>query len=417
MTVKSTAALFSISLFLTVNFVFAKSYGGVEYTGQFEKTLVPNTEEFERVISKPTASEQWKSFISDADSKVTTAKLFNPSTGESSILSILIDGEDEDFNPVIFIDVNADNSLTPDEKFSLKRLKSDNPYLWEATISLGVKDGFFTACSIYLRYFKSVTLDKMSPGERLLTQSTEVFARGGVDVKGRKVLVQYEYKADSKKVNPQTGWLGMDIDGNGDIDMDNLSFEAAKADNESVVFKIGDTYLSTKKADISKNQIVIREHEAKEYKRLELSIGKEFPDFTFTDYEGNKKKFSDFRGKFVLLDVWGFWCPPCRKELPYIREAYKRFQGRNLEIVGLNTDEGDAVDVKQTMRTNDMKWTVAKFESVVDFLRSGLRINSFPTTLLISPQGKIISMSREERDELDLRGQDLLKSLDKTLPR
>ena len=260
-----------------------------------------------------------------------------------------------------------------------------------------------------MRYFKSVKTDKMGPGDRLITQSTEVLARGTVDIKGRKVMFQYAMPAGEKTVNPQEGWLGVDTDGDGNIDMDNLSPEAAKADAEAVVFRVGDMYLSTKKADIAKNQIVIREHDAKEYKRLELGIGKPFPEFAFTDFDGKKRKISEFRGKFVLLDIWGFWCGPCRRELPYIKEAYKRFQGRNLEIVGLNTDEDYTVEsMKKGLNDNGMTWTNAKFDSVVDFLRSGLRVSSFPTTFLISPEGKILSMSRAERDEPDLRGHDLL---------
>jgi thiol-disulfide isomerase/thioredoxin len=210
----------------------------------------------------------------------------------------------------------------------------------------------------------------------------------------------------------------MDGDGDGKVDMDNLSPEAAKANNEVVIFRVGDMYLSTKKADAEKNQIVLRQHEAKEYKRLELYIGKEFPEFTFSDFDGKKRKFSEFRGKYVLLDIWGFWCPPCRKELPYIREANRRFGNRNLQVIGLNTDEDLTIDsMKKALKDNGMIWTQGQFESVVDFLRVGLRINSFPTTFLISPEGKIISMSRQERDEPDLRGEDLLESLDEVLPK
>ena len=235
--------------------------------------------------------------------------------------------------------------------------------------------------------------------------------------KGRKVIVQYALPAGEKKVNPQQGWLGVDIDGDGAIDMDNLSPEAARADAEAVVFRVGDTYLSTKKADVSKNQIVMRENDAKDYKRFELSMGKLFPEFNFIDFEGKKRKISEFRGKYVLLDIWGFWCGPCRKELPYIREAHKRFQGRNLEIVGLNTDEDFTIEsMKKGLKDSGMTWTNAKFASVVDFLRVNLRITSFPTTFLISPEGKILSMSRQERDEPDLRGKDLLDSLDEVLP-
>jgi thiol-disulfide isomerase/thioredoxin len=117
-----------------------------------------------------------------------------------------------------------------------------------------------------------------------------------------------------------------------------------------------------------------------------------------------------------LLDIWGVWCPACREELPYLRESYKRFQPRNFEIVSLNTDTAFTPDqVRDWLTKNGMTWTQAEFSSVLDFIKK-MRISSFPTTMLISPEGKILSMSRNDRKELDLRGKYLLETLDKILP-
>jgi thiol-disulfide isomerase/thioredoxin len=384
-----------------------------EFVGQFETSLVPNVEEWEQLVFSPAPAGLGKDAGAfEPDTHMTTAKLLDPVTGESGVVALLVEEEDED--PVIFVDLNDDNRISASEKFVLKAV--ENPYLFEGTVVIPSKGGFFTSRSIAVQYFKSIKTGKMTDDDRLIRQTSEVMARGTVDVNGRKVAVQYAL-VEKKKVNPREGWLGVDTDGDGKVDMDNLSPEAAKADNEAVIFRVGGVYLSTKKADVEKNQIVLRDHEAKEYKRFELHMGREFPEFSFSDFDGKKRKFSEFRGKYVLLDIWGFWCPPCRKELPYIREAQKRFAGRNLEVVGLNTDADFTVDsMKKALKENGMIWTQARFDSVVDFLRLNLRISSFPTTFLIAPDGKILSMSRHERKEPDLRGADLLESLDEILP-
>ncbi len=403
-----------ICLFLTVQ-VFSNVRGDNEYVGQFDTTLIADAENLERVVFKFSPINNLKSSkVFSETAHMTTNRLLNP-TGQASLVAILVEEEDE--KPLIFVDLNADNSFGDDEKFVFKREKSDNPYLMITTINVPVKNGFFTSCPIFLRLFRQYQTAKMTAADRLLQQSTGVLARGTIDVKGKKVLVQYAYSFEDKKITPEKGWLGIDADENGEIDMDKLSPEAARADSETIIFRVGQTYLSTKKADVGKNQIVMREHQAKEYKRTELNIGKELPDFSFVDLSGKKRKFSEFRGKYVLLDFWGFWCLPCREEMPYLREAYKRFQSRNLEIVGMNTDDFTPESIKKSLAENGMNWTQARQDSFTELKDFQFRIESFPTTFLIAPDGKILSMSRRDRGEPDLRGKDLLTTLDEILPK
>lgn len=405
-------ALFS--LFLTVS-LFAKMPADGEFIGQFDTTLAANTEDFERIIFKNASAASFKNFGVKEDAQTSLSRLYNPQTGRASVTSLLVEYEDE--NPVIFVDLNEDKNFTDDEKFPLKKELEKNPYLWNATINLPVKNGFFTAASIFVRYFREVEIEEMSEGDRLITQSTDVFARGTVDIKGKKIAVQYEYDFESKKISPQKGWLGVDTNEDGKVDMDSLSFEAAKATDETVIFRVGNMYVSTQKVDLKQNQIIMREHAAKDYKRIELEIGKELPDFEFVDLDGKKRRFSEFRGKYVIIDFWGLWCPACRDEIPYLRESYKRYKSRNFEILGMNTDPFSASQIKEVLNKSDIKWTQAKLESIGDLLNVTLRIESFPTTFLVSPEGKLLSMSRHERDELDLRGEDLLDTLDKILPK
>jgi thiol-disulfide isomerase/thioredoxin len=406
-------------LFSGVASFAAVAAAGDEFNGQLEAALVANTENFEKVIFKYAAPASVSSESSfEQSAQLARGRLYDPQTGSATVAALLVDEEDEEKKPSIFVDLDGNGNFSNREKFEFQQAEKDNPYLWNVTVNLPVKDNFFTACPLFLQYFKSVRVEKMSEGDRLLTQSTEVLARGRVDVKGKKILAQYAYSFEDKKITPQKGWLGVDGNEDGAIDMDELSPEAAKADDETIVFRVGQTYLSTKKVDLAKNQIVMREHAAKDYQRIELSLGKEFPDFAFVDLGGKKRRFSEFRGKYILLDVWGFWCPPCRREMPFLREAGKRFKSRNLEIVGLNTDVEMPLDVlKKNLEVNDLKWTQAQLESVFDLINKQLRIESFPTTFLIAPDGKILSMSRHLRGEPDLRGKDLLETLDEILPK
>ncbi len=59
------------------------------------------------------------------------------------------------------------------------------------------------------------------------------------------------------------------------------------------------------------------------------------PDFSLITLDGEEIRLSDMRGKVVMVDFWFSWCPPCRAEAPELVEAYKKYQGPDVEFVGV----------------------------------------------------------------------------------
>lgn len=390
----------------------ARAAADKEYTGKLDAELKPNRDELDEIIFKPIRDFSKVKFATPIEegSNVTAGRLYHPPQDKSTILTLLV--EPEDGEPYLYADLNLDNVMADNERFALKQEEKDSPYLWTVTLNLPLQGVLFPSYPIYVRYLKDVQWDKMKEGERMLQQSKTAFARGMVDIEGHKTLVQYAYTGQSKKISTTNGWLGVDGDGDGEIVMHTLSPEAADAHEETVVFRVGQAYVSTKRVDVEKNEIVLRANQASDYKRVELRVGGELPDFAFTDFNGKKRKLSEFRGKYVLVDFWGLWCPACRDELPYLKTAYSRFQPRGLEILGMNTDENVSW-VKSQLKANGLMWTQASLESIKDVV-IGYRVSSFPTTMLIGPDGKIISLS--QKNQPDLRGRDLLETLDQILP-
>jgi thiol-disulfide isomerase/thioredoxin len=387
-----------------------------EYTGKFEPKLVADPENREQVIFKPLRDLSKYKFAKapESDSTITAGRLYHAPSDKSAILALLVEPEGED--PYLFADLDLNNAFDERERFELKADEDDHPSILQATINLPLKEGPFQSFPLLVRYLKNVRWDEMKEDERLVLESRAAFARGLVDIQGKKTLVQYDYNPRSKKISATTGKLGVDSDGDGQIDMDPFSSEAAETVDEVVVFRVGNNYVSTKRADTEKNEIVLKSHPASDYKRIELKMGGEIPDFEFTDFNGKKRKLSEFRGKYLLIDFWGMWCGPCRRELPYLKAAYSRYQARGFEILGMNTDDAEIISqVKSALEKNGMNWTQAKRESIKNVIRN-LRIHTYPTTLLLNPEGKIISFNNVRKGEPELRGRELLQSLHEILP-
>jgi thiol-disulfide isomerase/thioredoxin len=387
----------------------AAAASDTEYTGKLEPELAANTEDFDQVIFKPLRDASKLKFATPPEegAKLTAGRLYHPPSDKSAILAVLVEPEGDE--PYIYADLDLSNSFEASERFPLERGEDDNPYILRATLKVPMKGALFESFPVVVEYFKDVQWDEMKEGERLVLQTKEAFARGYVDLAGKKTLVQYGFNAQSRKVNTTNGPLGVDADGDGKVDMDRFSPEAADAQDETVVFHVGEHYVSTKRVDLDKNLIVMREHPASDYKRVEVRVGSEVPDFTFTDFNGKKHKLSEFRGKYVLLDFWALWCGPCRREIPYQRMAYSRFQARGFEILGMNNDE-DPAPVKAVLAHNQINWPQATRDSIHE-IEARYRVRLFPSSLLIDPEGKVAVVNQHK-----LRGQDLLKSLDELLP-
>ncbi len=111
------------------------------------------------------------------------------------------------------------------------------------------------------------------------------------------------------------------------------------------------------------------------------------PDFAFTSLEGEHISSEDLRGKVVLIDFWGTWCPPCVESVPELRNIYKRYaKDGNFTILGISSDDDED---DQTWRDftvkNNMVWP--QYRDKDHRILQAFRIRAFPTYILIDHEG------------------------------
>ena len=118
-------------------------------------------------------------------------------------------------------------------------------------------------------------------------------------------------------------------------------------------------------------------------------------NFTLMSSHGSDISLSDYKGRFVLLNFWATWCPPCVKEMPALNVLHNKLSSNNgLQVVGVHVGPALAT-VKQFLKDKPVD-----FDIVIDknMALSGWQVSGLPTTFLISPSGKIIYKAVGERE-------------------
>ena len=66
------------------------------------------------------------------------------------------------------------------------------------------------------------------------------------------------------------------------------------------------------------------------------------PTLSGTTLDGKKLALSDYHGKVVVVNVWGSWCGPCRREAPALEETFTKYRSKGVQFLGINTRDDNA---------------------------------------------------------------------------
>jgi len=144
--------------------------------------------------------------------------------------------------------------------------------------------------------------------------------------------------------------------------------------------------------DNCSNEEYISEIQESLIKWEKLLKGNPAPDFSYPDIKNNIVSLSDFRGKYVYIDVWATWCGPYMGELPYLEKLEEEFEGKNVVFISVSIDNtpdpwGKMIKEKQMKGVQlyaDKAWESA---IIKNYLISGI-----PRFILVDRDGNILNV-------------------------
>ncbi len=111
------------------------------------------------------------------------------------------------------------------------------------------------------------------------------------------------------------------------------------------------------------------------------------PSFTASTLSGTSGALEDYRGRIVVMNLWGSWCPPCRAEMPDLQRLYESYRSRDVVVLGV--DQGESVQ-RASAFARSLRIT---YPILVDEQQQYGRVYAalgMPTTIVIDRSGVVV---------------------------
>jgi thiol-disulfide isomerase/thioredoxin len=146
-------------------------------------------------------------------------------------------------------------------------------------------------------------------------------------------------------------------------------------------------------------------------KELDLSSKVGVPASSFLDAEGKEHTLAEFKGKVLVVNIWGEWCAPCVEEMPTLAKLQKAFPGGDVAVVpiafGYPNDRDKAAAKLKTLAGADLPFFYDSSYNVSYDLKTGI----FPSTVIFNKDGKEVARLEKNADWSSDRAEGLIRSV------
>jgi len=116
--------------------------------------------------------------------------------------------------------------------------------------------------------------------------------------------------------------------------------------------------------------------------------------FSLEDTQGNTHRLEDYRGKWVLVNFWATWCPPCLSEIPELSILHDTHKDKDLVVIGIAIDSGSRKKVADFSQAHGISYPVVMGNRKIAAQIGEMDV--LPTSYLYAPNGEQVSYQAGE---------------------
>jgi len=112
-------------------------------------------------------------------------------------------------------------------------------------------------------------------------------------------------------------------------------------------------------------------------------------DYSLPDVNGKKHSLADYKGKWVIVNYWATWCPPCQEEIPDLVEFHDRHKDDDAVVIGINFEDIGEEQLTAFVDSFLISYPILRSEPLAETPLG--TIPGLPTTFIIAPDGSPVA--------------------------
>lgn len=113
------------------------------------------------------------------------------------------------------------------------------------------------------------------------------------------------------------------------------------------------------------------------------------PAFVLKDMDGKPHALKDYRGKYLLINFWATWCPPCRREMPSLEVLYRKWREKPFMVLAINEWDDPDLVFSYMGQLNVFPTFPILFDRDGE-VSQVFGVKGLPTSFLVDPEGRVI---------------------------